>query len=172
MEVYEALHKRHSVREYDSSKAIPDELIRKLLEAACEAPSAGNLQPWRFWVVRDGRIKKELAEAAGRQNFVYEAPVVIVVCADLSVSLRGYGRRGVDLYAIQDTAAAIENLLLAVCAEGLGACWVGAFNEDKVSESLSLESAIRPLAIIPIGYPLVERSKPSRRSIDKITKFV
>jgi nitroreductase len=172
MEVYEALHKRYSVREYDSEKVISDGLIRKLIEAACTAPSAGNLQPWRFWVINNIGIKRKLANAAGGQNFIQKASVVIVVCADLSVSLKGYGRRGVDLYAIQDTAAATENLLLAVCAEELGACWVGAFDEDMVRESLSLEDNIRPLAIIPIGHPAIERKKIPRRDICKITKFI
>ncbi len=172
MEVYEAIYGRKSIRHFDSSKDVSNEIVFKLLEAACQAPTAGNLQPWRFWVVRDERIKDGLVRAALGQSFIAEAPIVVVVCADLRVSSAGYGERGFYLYSIQDTAAAIENLLLAAYAEGLGTCWVGAFNEDVASKVLGLSSSIRPLAIIPLGYPSREGRKPSRRSARELTTFL
>lgn len=171
MDLYEAIYGRKSVRSY-ADRDVPPELVEKLLQAACQAPTAGNLQPWRFWVVRNREAKERLVRVAYGQSFVAEAPVVIVVGADLSTSARGYGERGSHLYAIQDTAAAIENLLLVAQAEGLGACWVGAFNEDAARRSLDIPRSVRPVAIIPIGYPAVSRPKPSRRSIAELTEFV
>lgn len=172
MDLYEAIYQRMSIRNFDSSREISDEVVEKLLEAAVQAPSAGNIQPWRFWVARDPQTKEGLVQAALGQSFIAEAPVAVVVCADLAVSARGYGDRGVSLYAIQDTAAAIENLLLAVQAEGLGACWVGAFNEERASEILDLPSNIRPLAIIPIGHPLRGEHKPKRKRVEDVTAYL
>lgn len=171
MDVYEAIYNRKSVRRYTDQDVSP-QVIEELLKAACQAPTAGNLQPWRFWVVRNRQMKERLVHAAYGQSFVAEAPVVIIVGTDLSASARGYGERGSHLYAIQDTAAAVENLLLAAQAEGLGACWVGAFNEGAARRSLDMPQSVRPVAIIPIGYPAVSRPKPSRRSISELTEFV
>lgn len=171
MDLFEAIYKRQSIRAYDSERSVSDEKIFKILGAACQAPSAGNIQPWRFVVVRDESLKKALAWAALGQRFIAQAPVVIVVCADLEASERGYGRRGTDLYALQDTAAATQNLLLAAWAEGLGTCWVGAFDEKETAEVLKLPSEIRPVAIIPVGYPSRIGHKAFKKSPQQLTKF-
>lgn len=171
MDVYKAIHNRTSVRRYTGEDVSPP-IVEKLLKAACQAPTAGNLQPWRFWVVRNREVKDGLVHAANDQWFVAEAPVVIVVGTDLNIYARRYGKRGTDLYAIQDTAAAIENLLLAVQAEGLGACWVGAFNEEATRRSLGIPLHIRPVAIVPIGHPARLRPKPSRLDVLQLTEFV
>ncbi len=171
VDVYEAIYGRQSIRSFEE-KNVSKELVDKLLEAACQAPTAGNLQPWRFYVVRRGDIKEKLVSAALGQRFVAEAPVVIVVCADLNAASWGYGERGRSLYALQDTAAAIENLLLAAYAEGLGTCWVGAFNEAEASRALNLPSHLRPVALIPLGYPRRRGRKASRRSVDEVTHYL
>jgi nitroreductase len=144
MDVFEAMEKRHSVRAFDPSREVSEELVERLLACACLAPSAGNVQPWRFVVVRDPGLKGKLAAAALGQGFVARAPVVIVVCADLEAHASSYGRRGVELYSIQDTAAAVQNMLLAATALGLGTCWVGAFREEEVSGVLGLPVACGP----------------------------
>ncbi len=171
MDVYEAIYNRRSVRRY-SERDVSPQIIEGLLKVACQAPTAGNLQPWRFWVVRNSVIKDGLVRVAYGQSFIGKAPVVIVVGADISISALGYGERGSHLYALQDTAAAIENLLLAAQAEGLGACWVGAFNEHAARQTLELPPNIRPIAIIPIGYPEETRPKPKRIDIYDLTTFV
>ena len=160
MEVFESIISRHSVRSYEK-KDVPNELIGQLLEAAVRAPSAGNVQPWEFIVVKDIELKRELASVALEQRHVEEAPVVIVVCADPGKSANKYGERGKSLYCIQDTAAAIENMLLVANSLGLGTCWVGAFEEDKVKNILNIPQKLKPVALITIGFPR-EYEKPTK----------
>ena len=167
MEILEVIRNRRSVRAY-SSKDVPDATVDTLLEYARWAPSAGNMQPWEFVVVRSLERKRRLAEAALGQSFVEEAPVVIVVCANPSRSATRYGGRGASLYCLQDTAAAAQNIHLAACALGLATCWVGAFDEASAARVLKLPEGIRPVAIISVGYPEERPSPPSRRKLSEI----
>ncbi len=171
MDLYDAINSRASVREF-TEENIPDDVIERLLDAACRAPTAGNLQPWRFFVVRDKEMKSKLSRAAYGQEFVASAPVVMVVCADLEASASGYGSRGENLYAIQDTAAAIENMLLATVAEGYGACWVGAFDEGVVTDALRLPRRLRPVALIPVGRPARAPRRTGRIPYRRLTVFI
>jgi nitroreductase len=141
---------RHSVRIF-SNKKVSSDVIAEIIEYANLAPSAGNLQARDFIIVEDINIKKELCSAALDQEFIVEAPINIVVCANLN-RISSYGYRGKELYCIQDSAAAIEHILLLAVDKGLGACWIGAFHETEISKILNLPSYIRPVAIIPIGY--------------------
>ncbi len=150
MDLLEAIKTRRSVRRFISTP-IKSETIEAILEAGTKAPSAGNCQPWEFVIIRSAANKQALAAAAFGQDFVAEAPIVIVVCANTTRSMARYGHRGQELYCIQDTAAAIENILLAAHSLGLGACWVGAFDENMVAKQVRTPSDVRPVAIIPIG---------------------
>lgn len=170
MEVFEAIKKRRSIRRFNASKQVSDEQIEKLLEAARWAPSAGNLQSWFFIIIQDQKIKKALAEAAWGQDFIAQAPVVIVSCADLERSASRYGTRGKELYAIQDAAIASQNIWLEATEMGLSSVWVGAFDEDEVSRILNLPNHLHPIAILPIGYPAESPSPPPRRSIKEISR--
>jgi nitroreductase len=173
VDFWEVLERRRSVRDFDKERDVSTETVTRLLEAAIRAPSAGNCQPWYLFVVRNQETKRELAQAALGQWFLSEAPVVVVVCAEPERSALRYGDRGRHLYSLQDTAAATENLLLAVVASGLGACWVGAFDEDEASRVLSLPSHLRPVAIVPIGYPAGGRSPRSdRRRLEEVSRMV
>lgn len=172
MDFFEVLKKRHSVRSFDTSRDVPEDLVEELIRCACLAPSAGNVQPWRFLVIRDPEAKKALAAAALGQSFVSQAPVVIVVCADLTAHASSYGRRGVELYSVQDTAAAIQSMLLAATALGLGTCWVGAFREEEASRALNLSQDLRPLAMIPVGYPNREGSQPRKIDHKGLTTYI
>lgn len=172
MKVFEAIKKRRSIRRFDPNKKVTEEQVEKLLEAARWAPSAGNLQSWFFVVVRDQKVKEQLVEAALGQDFIAEAPIVIVSCADLEKSSSRYGNRGTALYAIQDVTIATQNLWLVATEMELGGVWVGAFDEDKVSRILDLPSHLRPIAILPIGYPAESSSPPPRRPIEEISRKV
>ncbi len=166
MDTLEAIRKRRSVRSFKPDP-IPEEDLRKILEAASWAPSAGNCQPLELVVVKDPGVKEEVMEAAFGQSFVGEAPVVVVVCAEVERTTRRYGRRG-ELFYVQDTAAATQNLLLAATALGYGTCWVGAFSEEEVAKALRLPRGVRPLAIVPIGKSAESPEAPPRLPLREI----
>jgi len=167
MDVFEAIKSRRSIRAF-TEDPVSEEEVEKLIEAARSAPSAGNIQPWEFVVVREPERKKGLCEAALDQTFIEEAPVLIVVCANVWRSGQGYGSRGVNLYSLQDTAAATQNMLLAATALGLATCWVGAFQEEQARKILNIPDGVRPVAIIPIGHAAEKPSPRSRRQLDRI----
>lgn len=149
MELREVIKKRRSIRAF-KSEDIPKETILEILDLARYSPSAGNTQPWEFVLVKEKEQKEKLAVASLNQKFIALAPYVIVVCANLNRS-SSYGRRGIELYSIQDTAIITTYILFLATERNLGTCWVGAFNESKVREVINCPSHIRPVAIIPIG---------------------
>jgi len=169
LDVFEAIKTRRSIRAF-TREEVSDREIETILDAARWAPSAGNIQPWIFIVVKNPETKRRLSRAALDQFFIAEAPVVIVVCADQERSGMGYGTRGISLYCIQDTAAATQNLLLATHALGLGACWVGAFDEEEVKLILRIPEGVRPVAIVPIGHPAEKPRMISKRSLSEIVR--
>jgi nitroreductase len=170
MELSETIKGRRSIRAF-KKQDVPEEIVEKLIDAARWAPSAGNIQPWEFVIVRKLAVKKKLAQAALSQTVVEEAPVAIVVCANEKRSSMGYGLRGKTLYCIQDTAAATQNILLTAHSLGLGACWVGAFNEDEAKETVNAPEGIRPVAIIPVGYADESPLLRSRRPLNQIMHY-
>jgi nitroreductase len=172
MDLWTAIERRHSVRRFRPTE-ISGATVQRILAAAIHAPSAGNLQPWHFVVVRREDVKRAVALAAYGQSFVAEAPVVIVVCAEPERSAMGYGRRGSELYCLQDTAAATAHILLAATALGLGGCWVGAFDELEAAQALALPSYLRPVALVPIGEPEVEaEGRTPRRALAEVTSLL
>jgi len=168
LKIPDEILRRRSVRDF-TGEDLPDAEVEKLIEAACLAPSAGNNQPWGFVLVRDDETKRRLVEAAHGQSFIGAAPVVIVVCADPKRTTPRYGDRGLNLYYIQDTAAAIENILLTAAYNGLGTCWIGAFDERMAAEAVSLPEEVRPVAMIPVGYPVQSPEPRPRRKLSEVT---
>jgi nitroreductase len=170
LDVFEAIMRRRSVRAY-TNEEVSEEEVKKLTEAARWAPSAGNIQPLELIIVKNAKTKRRLAEAALHQTFIEEAPVVIVVCANVAQSSRGYGSRGANLYCLQDTAAATENMLLAATALGLATCWVGAFEEDEAAKVINAPKGVRPVAIIPVGHGTEKPTAPQKRSLREIVHY-
>ena len=160
MECIESIKGRRSIRKF-KDQPVEKELVEKLLDAAQMAPSAGNLQARDFIIISDKTTKQKLSKAAMGQSFIEQAPIAIVVIANIERSSRIYRSRG-ELYAIQDASAGIENLLLAAHSMGLGTCWVGAFDETQVSALLGIPHRTKPVAIIPVGYPAEQPSAPPR----------
>ncbi len=169
VDVGQAIRKRRSIRKF-SSDPLTEEEVREIITAGVWAPSAGNAQPWKFIVVRDAALKDKLVAVAHGQRFVAEAPVVIVVCADVGRARRAYGERGATLYCLQDTAAATQNILLAATAKGYGTCWVGAFDEEKAREVLNLPPGLRAVALVPVGKPREEPEPRSRRPLHEVVE--
>ena len=168
MDVFEVIKSRRSVRAF-TKQPVSNKEIMSLIDAARWAPSAGNIQPWKFIIVRDPKVKHGLAGAALNQTLIEEAPVIIVVCADSNQSASRYGNRGASLYCLQDTAAATQNMLLAAHAMGLATCWIGAFQEKEVLKVLNIPNGIRPVAIITVGHASENPVAHSIKPINEIT---
>ncbi|PIU78689.1 MAG: nitroreductase [Candidatus Moranbacteria bacterium CG_4_10_14_3_um_filter_44_15] len=149
--MHEIFQKRKSTRGFIPKK-IEKEKLDEILEAAHSAPSAGNLKAREILAVADERTRERLAKAAFGQDFVAEAPLVLVFLALPKVSAQKYGERGRDLYAIQDATIAASFAWLQAVDLGLSGCWVGAFDEEEMRNILNLDDEKRPVAILPIGY--------------------
>lgn len=169
MEILKAVKERRSIRSFQK-KEIPDDAVDKLIEGIIWAPSAGNLQSRKFYFIKNAELKQQLAQAAFGQNFISEASLTIVACTDNKISKR-YGDRGTHLYSIQDASASIMNMMLVAHELGLGTVWVGAFDEWPVFEVLNLPKNLRPVAIIPVGYPAKIPSAPRRMLKNEAVEF-
>ncbi len=170
MTVLDAIRNRRSVRDFES-RDIPDAIVESLMDAVRLAPSAGNLQSRRFYFVFSTDMRRRLAKAALNQNFIARAPLVVVACLDRRIASR-YGDRGVNLYAIQDVSASIMNMMLAATELELGTVWVGAFNEFEVFEILDMPDHLRPIALVPVGYPSRKPVPTSRLSNKELIMVV
>ncbi len=167
MDFESVVKRRRMCREY-SDRDVPQEKVDRILDVASRYPSAGHTEPQEFIVVRDQKVKEDLAWAALDQRFVAQAPLIIVVVSDTRRSARRYGERGVNFYSIIDGAFVAMLILLAVVDEGLGACFVAAFYDREVQEVLGLPAHIRPIGVIPIGYCAEGPRKLRRRSRTQI----
>jgi len=171
MEFSEVIAKRRSVRHFNAKLDVSDDDIRYLMETAVSAPTAGNIQPWRFTIVRSIEAREKLA-AALRQRWATSAPVVIVVSVDPRPCAARYSDRGERLYAIQDSAAAVENILLAAVDRGLASCWIGAFDAEAVRDALGIAEPLEPIAILPVGYSAESAGRPARRPLSEVATWV
>src|SRR5690625_194246 len=158
--VWEIFDSRVSHRSF-TSEPINDDIIEFLLTCGITAPSNGNMQPWEFIVIRDEGIKTKIVECTyfgyfskggDHQDWILDAPVIIVACANQKRTKARYGQMGM-LGSIIDTAAAIENILLATAGIGLASCWVGGFNEKRVKKVLNVPRQVKPVGLLPIGHP-------------------
>lgn len=173
MEFWEVLEKRRSVREFDPDRDVPAEMVDRLLEAATLAPTAGDRQPWHFVVIRDPTVKAAVSRTALRQGFIATAPVTIVVCGEPERSGARKGQEMAELHTVQDTSAAVQNILLAATDAGLASCWVSALREDDLRQKLGLSEVFRPLAIIPIGYAARRPGpRPPKRPLSEVTTYI
>ena len=167
MDFFEAVGNRHSIRAFQSRPVEEEKLIR-IIETVNLAPSAGDLQAYEIVVVKDSRRKKELEKAAWGQSFISQAPVCLVFLAYPERSSRKYGRRGSQLYCIQDSTIATTYAQLAATALGLASTWVGAFDEDAVAKVVGTLGSKRPIAILPVGYAGEAPEITPRRRISEI----
>ena len=168
MSVLDTIRERRSVRVYKSDP-IPTESLLRVLEAARLAPSGKNLQPWKFIVVQDKELKKKLAKASNAQDFIAEAPLVLVACGFPEECYRSMGRY-MKSWPV-DVTIALEHLILQAQEEGLGTCWIGSFEEVEVKSLLSVPENVRVLALTPLGYPGEIPESRGRKSIEEIVSY-
>lgn len=168
---------RRSIRRF-SSQSVAREKILACLEAARLAPSAHNVQPWRFLVVDDPAIKERLCQAAfsgifSPSKFSAQAPVIIVMMArkDLLAGILGTRIRKVPFY-ILDTGIAGEHIVLQAEELGLSTCWVGWFNERKLRKELNIPRRLKIIALLPLGYAEKRPTRcPKKKELNEIVWF-
>ncbi|RLI47049.1 nitroreductase [Candidatus Bathyarchaeota archaeon] len=158
MSLLDVIFRRRSIRHY-KSKQIPNDVLRNILEAGRLAPSADNAQPWHFVVVTEQKIKEKLS--MGRWNrFIRDSAVTIVGC--------GYAD---DEWSTIDVTIALENMVIAAEAQGVGSCWIGDFKEEEVKELLNIPDNLKVIALISFGYPAEKPSPPRKKSLETIVHY-
>jgi len=167
MDFFETVHARQSVRAYQPKPVEPKQL-EAILNAANQSPSAGNVQGYEILVVRDAATIRSLAKTAFNQMFIAQAPIVLVFCADPARSGAKYGGTGERLYCVQDATIATAYAQLAATALGLVTCWIGAFPEADVAKLLGLRAGLRPVAMLPAGWPAETPARTSRRALNDL----
>ena len=166
MDVLTAIKERRSIRKY-SAKPVEEEKLQKVLEAARFSPSARNQQEWKFIVVKDSETRKMLTEEAINQPFVGEAPIILVCCGTEPESIM---RCGQPRYTV-DLSIATAYMILAAYEQGLGTCWLGSFDENKVKEILDIPEGVRVVSITPLGYPDESPAPRPRKELDEIISY-
>lgn len=167
LEVFEAIDKRISVRAY-TPRPVPDDVLMKILETGRIAPSASNRQPWHFIVVKDPERRKALSDGKWAK-FLTESPVVIAGCGNRDLSPEWH---------MIDVAIAMQQMVIAATAEGLGTCWIGSFYEDRVRKALKVPEEFKVVAMLALGYPKEKRDPTanvpkfrSRKKMDQILSY-
>ncbi|MBN1947858.1 MAG: nitroreductase family protein [Bradymonadales bacterium] len=167
MDFSEIIRNRRSIRSF-TSQPVDEATVQQLLEIIRTAPTAGNRQAYRLYVIRDPQIRRGLAAAAYHQDFLAEAPVCLAFFADPNRSLGRYGSRGANLYCLQDATIAATFAWMAIVDQGLASVWVGAFDEEAVCRVIQSPPDLRPVALLPIGHPAENPEKTPRRPLDEM----
>jgi nitroreductase len=166
MAILACILQRCSVRSYQD-RPVEKEKLEAVLEAARLAPSAKNMQEWRFVVVQDADTRKRLCAAANNQAFVGEAPVVIACCT----AIPDYVMRCGQLAYPIDVAIAVEHMALQAADLGLGTCWVGSFYEDQVKSLLGIPAGARVVQLLALGYPADAPHGKNRLALSRIVSY-
>ncbi len=158
MSLLDVIFRRRSIRRY-RSKPIPDSVLKNILEAGRLAPSADNVQPWHFVVVTESKIKEKLSR--GRWNrFIKDSAATIVGC--------GYAA---NEWSTVDVTIALENMVMAAEAQGIGSCWIGDFKEEELKELLGIPNDLKVIALVAFGYPAEKPNPPSKKSLEAIVHY-
>lgn len=170
MNVMDAIQKRWGCRKF-SDEPLDKEDLGTILDAGRFAPSAGNLQDRSFIIIKDSKLKSDIAQASGNQTWMQTAPVLVVIVAENMKVGKFFGPRGDKIYSVQDTSFAAQNMLLAATDLGLGCSLVVGFNEEKLNQILKIEPPARPHAIIAFGKPLEQAKTSSKYPLEKFVYF-
>ncbi|NIP67473.1 nitroreductase [Candidatus Bathyarchaeota archaeon] len=167
MDFYDVIQTRRSVRSYKDD-SIPEEVLNRVLEAVRVAPSGSNRQPWKFILVKDDGLKEKMVSFCNNQRFIAEAPLVVVACGQRLPLNRG-GYMG-EMSVLLDVSIAFTHLILSARAEGLGTCWIGAFDNQELKKLLGVPEGYEVVAATPLGYPSEEvfTEPKGRKDLDEI----
>lgn len=157
MEFTDVVGKRYSIRQYKKDE-VSEDLVKNAIEIAQLAPSAGNLQSYKVYITKE-------------KLYYIDAPLYVVICADRERSSARYGERGRDFYSIQDATIFGAYLQLALTNSELASCWVGAFREGRIKRHLKIPEGQTPVVIMPVGYPLGEKTGRRRRKFEDIASW-
>ncbi len=163
MDFINVITNRRSHRKFKED-VIEDEILERIIEAARLAPTWSNKQGARYIIVKNKALIKEIADATN-QKWIENVPMLIVVC--ISPSRSGKNLSNLEYFTV-DAAICMEHIVLAATNEGLGTCWVGLFNEDKIKEALSIPEKVRVIAFTPLGYSRYTPREQSRKPIEQI----
>ncbi len=167
MDFYEVINNRRSIRAYKKDP-VEDDKLDRILNAARLAPTAANKQPLSFIVIKNNEIKQKLKDAYSQEWF-FAAPIIICACA---LPGEAWKRNDGKAYVDVDVAIAMDHLILAASAEGLGTCWIAAFKPEVVKEILNLPDNTDPLILTPLGYPEVIPEPTFRKPLEGIVREV
>ena len=174
MQVKEAIKKRRSIRKYQD-KEISQEIIDELIEAARLAPSGNNIQPWKFKIIKDREVIEKLRkEDIFKQDFVYNAPLIIVCCADpdLYLKVKPSPASSVDdlneLRAVRDLSIACQNMVLRAVELGLGSCYIGWMEKEKIKQVLDIPMKFVAPYSICFGYSDEDSKEKKKKSKEEI----
>ena len=170
MDTIECIMTRRSIRKF-MDVDVERTKLGIVLEAGAHAPSAGNIQNWKFFLVSREDLKKKIGEACMQQSWIATAPIIIVVASEPEKATQYYGVRGERLYSVQNCAAVAQNMLLAAHDQGLASCWIGAFNEESINKTLNMGHRFRPQIVLPLGYADESVPEPLRLRIENLVIF-
>jgi nitroreductase len=171
MDFDEVVKRRKMIRKYQQDRQIPTDLINKLLSNAYRSPSAGHTQVQEFIVVIDPITKRKLCEVSLGQSQIENASVLIIVCANTSRSVNRYRKRGTEFYSVIDGAFASMIILLSAVNEGIGASFVGAFEDNEIRKILRLPVQVKPIGIIALGYSAETPKKLGRIGLNSLIHY-
>ena len=165
MDIFEVIKERRSIRRFKPD-VVENRLIEKILDAACWAPSGGNIQPWKFIVINDKQLVDLVRKVS--PGYLGETPSAILVCSDKEKAYSVGGTLGRDYLSVADCSMAVQNILLAACALGLGTCVVKSFSRVALKEMLRIPEGIEPELLVILGYPAHNPSPPTRIPLREI----
>lgn len=168
MEFKQLYMERRSTRSF-TGRRLTSEEITYILSAAINAPSACNMQSWHFYCVTDPAVKADFKDFCA--DWVSTAPVIFVICTDDEGIVSRFGEKG-RKFPMQDTALAMENMLLAAADLGLGGCIIGAYDDDKCRKALNIPEKYKPVALMPIGEPTGKIPPRQRKPIEEVVTFI
>ena len=169
MEFNEILKRRYSCRSYNNKK-VKDDDLNLILNNAILAPNAGNLQAWRFIVVKDDVKREQIATACLQQKWMFQAPIHIIIAADVEYVKKNYGDKD-QMYCIQDCTLAASNIILTATSLNLDTCFVSAFDKDMLKRALNIPENIIPYIVITLGYSDNNPEEKKRYNLSNMVFF-